>query len=82
MLLGLNCAGGTRTTSEAATWGNLDHVAVEAIQPGYVLLSWVKAMGVCPEECGRESGRRLAEPLAASWEAGAKGDDAEGPYPG
>jgi hypothetical protein len=32
----------TRTTSEAATWGNLDHVAVEAIQPGYVLLSWVR----------------------------------------
>ena len=48
----------TRTTSEAATWGNLDHVAVEAIQPGYVLLSWVKPMGICPEKHGRESGAR------------------------
>jgi hypothetical protein len=34
----------TRTLNEAARWGNLDHVAVEAIQPGYVLLSWCRAL--------------------------------------
>lgn len=30
----------TRTCSEAMRFGGLEHVQVEAIQPGYVLLSW------------------------------------------
>ncbi len=34
----------TRTISEAAGWGGLDHVAVQAIQPGFVLLNWVSAL--------------------------------------
>lgn len=38
----------TRTCSDAARWGGMDHVAVEAIQPGYVLLSWVKAFHPTP----------------------------------
>lgn len=32
----------TRTTSEAATWGGMAHVRVEAISEGYVPLSWVR----------------------------------------
>ena len=32
----------TRTASIAATWGGLDHVRVESIATGYVLLSWIR----------------------------------------
>lgn len=47
----------TRTRSRAERWGGLDHVAVEAIQSGYVLLSWcwpVKSESVAARYCSSD----------------------------
>jgi hypothetical protein len=34
----------TRTTAEARFWGGQDYIAVDAIQHGYVPLTWVEPL--------------------------------------
>lgn len=46
----------TRTKSQAEHWGGLDHIQVEAIERGYVLLSWVQALAP-PLSARRQTGQ-------------------------